>query len=392
MKIVIAPNAFKGTLTAKAVANAISVGILRSLPDADTIIAPVADGGDGALETLLDRFSGIRRSALVSGPLGEPVEAYWGIINEGRTTLIEAALAFGIALVPSPKRNPAITTSRGVGELILSGLDLGIRDFMLAVGGSANNDGGTGMMRALGMRFLDDSGAELDEGGLALARLDRIDDSGTDQRLLNSTFQVLCDSSVPLTGPIGVSIMYSPGKGASQEVATALDESLKWYAHVVRRQYGSDMERMTGAGSGGGVVGAAEVFLSADVSLGIDYILDAIDFDDHLQDADLVVTGEGRVDEQTIYNKAPFGVAKRAKQFHLPVIAISATVGDGWEGVLDDAIDAVVRVAPDDHTTVNERMIAVSTAEAFASALVAGVLGSPVGLKSWGERYQFYGT
>jgi len=384
MKIVIAPNAYKGTITAATVAEAIAQGVQISLPDAETVIAPVADGGDGTLETLLGIFHGIRRSSVVCGPIGDAVEADWGIIHQGNTAVIEAAHAFGFALMPKDRMEPGITTSRGVGNLIVSALDLGIRDFVLAIGGSANNDGGSGMMRALGMQFFDHDGNDLEEGGLALQRLVTIDDSGLDPRLADSTFQVLSDSTVPLTGTSGVSLMYSPGKGASPEIAVALDDALTWYSKIIKEQFEKDMSQMSSAGSGGGVVGAIEVFLDAKPSLGIEVILKEMNFDDILHNTDLVITGEGQIDEQTIYDKAPCGVAKKAKEFQLPVLTINARVGNGWRAVLEHGIDAVIAVVSDNETAVNEQMLREKTAAAIASANASGALASADDLKRWG--------
>lgn len=383
MKIVIAPNAFKGTLTARAAAEAIAAGVRRAIPDAEIVISPVSDGGDGALDTLLDVFDGIRRSSVVSGPLGIAIEADWGIINRGRTALIEAARAFGLALVPEGRRNPAITTSRGVGDLIVIALDLGIRDFMLAIGGSANNDGGAGMASALGIRFLDFDGDELEQGGLALQRLAQIDESGRDPRIADCTFHALCDSTVPLTGQRGVSLMYSPGKGASLETSVALDNALTHYARVIRDQLGQDMERMPWAGSGGGLVGAVEVFLNARLSLGIEAVLEAMEFDSRLDGANLVVTGEGQVDEQTIYDKAPIGVARSAQRKGIPVLAICAVAGEGWEEVYDHGVDALAVVAGDrgwvrPGRIVTERLLAEASQDVFTQLVESGCLESGI--------------
>ncbi len=370
MKIVIAPNAFKGTILSEDVAVAIATGIRRVLPEADIVEVPVSDGGDGSLSTFLDLFDGFSRSSTVCGPLGEPVEAEWGIINDGKTAFIETALAFGLALVPMDKRNPSITTSRGVGDLIVSALDLGLRDFIIAVGGSANNDGGTGVLRALGAKFLDKNGRELNDGGGALKRLVHIDLDNLDPRIKESTILVLSDSSVPLTGDIGVSIMYSPGKGASKEMAQDLDKALRHYAEVIRRQYDVDVEKMPCAGSGGGVVCAVEVFLNAHRSFGIDVVLEKIKFDRLLTGADLVITGEGMVDAQTIYNKAPIGVAQVAAKANIPVLFICAKLGEGYEKVYDHGVDAIMAIAEDKgwcHTkaTVTESLLRLSTEDVF---------------------------
>jgi len=370
MKIVIAPNAFKGTILAENVADAIATGIRKILPDSEILSVPVSDGGDGSLFTFLGMFDGISRSSTVCGPLGEPVEAEWGIINNGKTAFIETALAFGLALVPLERQDPSITTSQGVGDLIVSALDLGIRDFIIAVGGSANNDGGTGLLRALGAKFTDKNGQELKNGGLALQNLVHIDLSNMDSRLNESKILVLSDSSVPFTGNVGVSIMYSPGKGASKEMAIELDSALRRYAQVVRKQFNIDIEQMPCAGSGGGAVCAIEVFLKAHREFGIDVVLDKLKFKTLLEGADLVITGEGQVDAQTIYNKAPIGVARIAAKTNIPVILFCAKLGDGYEKVYDYGVHSIVEVAVENSEgniggIVNETLLCQSAEKLF---------------------------
>lgn len=378
MKIIIAPNAFKGTITAGEAASAIAESVRCIIPTANVVEIPVSDGGDGSLAIFLNIFDGVRRSSTVSGPLGEPVEADWGIINEGQTAFIETALAFGLALLPTDRRNPTITTSRGVGELVMSGLDIGLRDFIIAVGGSANNDGGKGMLQALGIRFLDCEGNILNEGGLALQYLDRIDISNLDPRIMESKILLLSDSSVPLTGDIGVSIMYSPGKGATQEMALALDKALIHYAKIVREQFGIDLEIIPCAGAGGGVVSAAEYFLKAHRNYGIDMVLDKLKFNTQLENASLVITGEGQIDEQTIYEKAPIGVAKATKQAGIPVLAICARLGKGYEKVFEHGIDAVAVIASengwcDPGEIVDTKLLRIATKDIFRQLKNSGV-------------------
>ena len=253
---------------------------------------------------------------------------------------------------------------------MVSALDLGLRDFIIAVGGSANNDGGTGVLRALGARFLDGEGKELEDGGLALQRLAHIDLSNMDRRIKESSILVLSDSSVPLTGEIGVSIMYSPGKGASKEMALELDKALRHYAEVIRSQFNIDVEQMPCAGSGGGVVCAIEVFLNAHRAFGIDVVLEKLKFDTLLAGADLVITGEGQVDAQTIYNKAPIGVAQAAAKANIPVLAVCAKLGDGYEKVYDYGVGAIAAVAAENGwcnvgETVNEELLRISTEDIF---------------------------
>ncbi len=374
MKILIAPNAFKGTIMAQDVAQSIMSGILRVCPDACIVNLPVSDGGDGSLDTFIKIFSGHCRVNTVTGPLGESVSAKWGVINEGRTAFIETALAFGLALVPEDRRNPSITTSRGVGDLIKCALDIGIRDFIIGVGGSANNDGGTGMLSSLGIKFLDENGVPLKLGGGNLHDLHEINVDCLDERIKDSKILVLSDSSVPLTGSTGVSLMYSPGKGASKEMALNLDNALTHYAGVVRKQFGWKIEDVPGSGAGGGVVSAAEFFLKADKAYGIDMVLQKLNIDEKLKGVDLVITGEGQIDEQTVYMKAPIGVAKAAKQVNKPVLAICAKTGNRFEMVYDEGVDGIVCVSGEDNWSkvdniVNEANIEDAIADVFLQIL-----------------------
>lgn len=371
MKILIAPNAFKGTIMAQDVALAIKFGILQVKPDVEIVDLPVSDGGDGALETFLSIFNGLSRINTITGPLGKPVSAKWGIINNGCTAFIESALAFGLALVPNGQRDPSITTSKGVGELIRCALDMGIRDFIIGVGGSANNDAGTGMLSALGVKFLDKYGVELKQGGLNLQYLNEINIDDLDPRIAISKILVLSDSSVPLIGPTGVSLMYSPGKGASVEMAKRLEDALRHYVQIIHKQFGIKIGETPCSGAGGGLISAAEFFLKADKAYGIDVVLQKLKLCDKLDGVDLVITGEGQIDEQTIYQKAPIGVARAAKQRDKAVIAICARLGKEYEKVYDEGIDGIVCISGKNNwcvpnSIVNEENIKDAMSDAFA--------------------------
>ena len=362
MKILIAPNAFKGTITSGDVANAINDGIIQAIPGADNILIPVSDGGDGSLATFSEIFNGSIRSSVVSDPLGGPVEAHWCIMHAGQAAFIETALAFGLSLVPMSKRNPYITTSRGVGDLINAGLDLGLNDFIIGVGGSANNDGGSGMLRSLGARFLDKNGMDLGEGGYELRRLEKIILDDINPKILDANILMLSDSSVPLVGETGVSIMYSQGKGATSEMAKNLDTSLRRYADVVYECTNVDISTKASTGAGGGITYAGEVFLGAEIQYGIDVVLDKLNFESQLSGVDLVIVGEGQLDEQTIYNKAPIGVSKLAKKYNIPVLSVSATLGNGFENAYEHGINLVVNLSGKNKwfecgTIINEKMI-----------------------------------
>ncbi|QZA80804.1 glycerate kinase [Deefgea piscis] len=340
-KIVIAPDSFKETLSAQAVAQIIAQAFRSQLPDVELIEIPVADGGEGTLDALIDSSNGSRHQCTVHGPLGEPVNATWGLMGDGITAVIEMAAASGLALVPAAQRNPLITSSKGTGQLIRAALDAGARRFILAIGGSATNDGGAGMMRALGAQFLNAQGQALPAGGASLAHLATIDLSLLDPRLAQCQFEVACDVDNPLTGENGASSIFGPQKGATPEMVQTLDAALARFAQVIREQVGRDVEMIAGAGAAGGMGAAALAFFNCQLRRGIDIVLDAAKLADQLQDADLVITGEGRLDGQTIFGKTPIGVAQMAKQFNLPVIAIGGCLREDVDIVHEYGIDAV---------------------------------------------------
>ena len=344
MKIVIAPQAFKGSITALRAAQAMSEGVLRVVEDATTDLVPVADGGDGTLETLVEGSGGEIRVSEVTGPLGDRIEAPWGAMGDGDTAVIEMARTSGLALVPPDRRDPRVTTTYGLGEAIKHALDAGFRTFIVGIGGSATNDAGAGMAQALGVRLLDGAGLELAPGGAALAQLERIDTSGLDSRARESQFMVAGDVTNPLTGPEGASAIYGPQKGATPDMVAQLDAALLHFSEIAKRDTGADVNDVTGAGAAGGLGGGFIVFLGASLRAGVDIVLDTVDLDGHLEGADLVITGEGCLDHQTVYNKAPIGVAARAKPRGIPVIAISGSLGEGFRDVHHHGIDAAAAI------------------------------------------------
>ena len=349
MKIVIAPQTFKGSISALDAAQAMRKGVLKAFPDADTLLIPVADGGDGTLETLVEGSDGQIRDAEVTGPLGELRTAEWGAMGDGETAVIEMARTSGLALVPRDRRDPLNATTYGLGEMIQAALDDGFRRFIMGIGGSATNDAGAGMAQALGVRLLDRDGNELPHGGAALANLSRIDMTGIDPRVAESDFLVACDVSNPLTGPEGASAIYGPQKGATPEMVKTLDAALLHFSEVVRRDIGADIDHLQGAGAAGGLGGGMVAFLNAVLRAGVDIVLDTEDLDAALEGADLVITGEGALDYQTIYSKAPIGVAERAKRRGIPVIAIAGTLGDRYRLVHEHGIDAAVSITNAPH-------------------------------------------
>ena len=344
MKVVIAPQAFKGSISALEVATAIAGGVRRVVADAETVLVPVADGGDGTLETLIEGSGGQIKVSEVTGPLGERITARWGAMGDGDTAVIEMARTSGLVLVPADRRDPLRATTYGLGEAIETALDVGFRRFIVGIGGSATNDGGAGMAQALGARLLDRGGRDLPFGGAALARLDRIDICGVDGRIRESRFLVACDVNNPLTGPEGASAVYGPQKGATPEMVAQLDAALGHFAGVVRRDVGADIRNVPGAGAAGGLGGGLIAFLNAELRTGVDIVLDVVGLDRHLEGTDLVITGEGCLDYQTVYDKAPIGVARRAKARGIPVVSISGSLGERFHEVHDHGIDATVAI------------------------------------------------
>ena len=346
MKIVIAPDGFKGNLSALQVAQAIDKGIKHVVPDALTTIKPMADGGEGTVQALVDATGGKLMTTEVTDPLGGRVLAHWGLLSDRVTGVIEMASASGLPLVPPDKRNPLLTTTYGTGELILAALESGCRKLIIGIGGSATNDGGAGMTQALGARLLDSTGAELPFGGAALANLERIDVANLDSRLADCEVLIASDVSNPLCGAQGASAVYGPQKGATPEMVAQLDAALAHYADVIQRDLGIRVKDVPGAGAAGGLGAGLIVFLKAELIPGIDIVIQATNLVEHLKDADLVFTGEGRLDSQTACGKVPTGVAKKAKEFGLPVIAIAGEILDDYHAVYEHGIDAVLSIAP----------------------------------------------
>ena len=369
MKIVIAPDSYKGSIYASDAARAMEDGVRRVLPDAEVVLVPVADGGDGTLETLVETSGGRIITSEVTGPLGEPVSAQWGAMGDGVTAVAEMARTSGLALVRLEDRDPLNATTYGLGEVILEALEAGYRRFILGIGGSATNDAGAGMAQALGVRLLDADGAALPPGGAALARLARIDTSGLDSRAVEAEFDVACDVNNPLTGPEGASAVYGPQKGATPEMIKQLDAALANFAEVVKRDLGADVDGVTGSGAAGGLGGGIMAFLGGRLRPGVDIVLDTVDLESRLDGADLIITGEGCMDFQTVYNKAPIGVARLAGERNIPVIGVSGSLGDGFTDVHEHGIAAAVAIthAPmtlDEATDRVAELIASATEQA----------------------------
>jgi len=346
VKVVIAPQGFKGNLTALQVSQAIDSGIRRVVPGVVTAIVPMADGGEGTMQALVDAIGGDVIPVEVTDPMGGSVIAHWGFLSDGTTAVIEMAAASGLSLVPPEKRNLLLATTYGTGELIRHALDKGCRKFIIGIGGSATNDGGAGMAQALGTSLLDIRGVPIAFGGATLADLEHIDITTIDPRLADCEILLACDVTNPLCGPEGASCVYGPQKGATKEMVAKLDAALVHYADVIKRDLGIDIRDVPGAGAAGGLGAGLIVFLKAKVLPGIDIVIQATGLARYLKEATLVFTGEGRIDSQTACGKTPLGVAKKAKEFGLPVIAIAGEIGDGYQAVYEQGIDTVFSIAP----------------------------------------------
>ena len=327
MRIAIVPNAFKGSLTAALAAACMERGLKRGMPNVTTIKIPMADGGDGTVEAIVEATGGRKVRCSVHDPLGRKIRAAFGLTGDGRTAVIEMALASGLALLKPTERNPLLASSRGTGELIRAALKLDVREILIGIGGSATNDGGMGMARALGARFFDAQNRELPDNGGALTKLSHIDVAGLDVRLNNPVISVACDVGNPLLGPHGATSVYGPQKGATPAMVKLLDAGLKQLAAVIQKDMGIKVAKLSGAGAAGGVGAGLIAFLGASMQPGIDIVTRTIGLESRLAGCDLVVTGEGRLDGQTIFGKAPAGVARLARKLGIPVIAICGSIG-----------------------------------------------------------------
>ena len=346
MRVVIAPDSFKGSLSAQAVAEAMARGVRAVFPEAELRLVPIADGGEGTVDALVSATGGRIAETRVTGPLGEPVLARWGVLGDGATAVIEMSAASGLSLVPADRRDPRATSTRGTGELIRAALDAGLHRLVVGIGGSATNDGGAGMARALGIRFLDAARRELPEGGAALARLERIDLLGADPRLAGVEILVACDVDNPLTGPRGASAVYGPQKGATPEMIATLDLALARFARVAAAATGREVSTIPGAGAAGGLGAGLLLFTPARLRPGVEIVLEATGFDALVEGATLVLTGEGRTDSQTAMGKAPVGVAEVARRRGVPVICLSGGLGPGADEVLSRGVDALAGMVP----------------------------------------------
>jgi len=342
VRIVVAPNSFKGSLSATQAATAIARGAREAIPDADVVEIPVADGGDGTVEALVGAHHGVYGWANVEGPLGDTVHAAYGLIDGGRTAVVELASASGFELVSAARRDPRQTSTYGFGQLLEAARNAGVDKVIAGIGGSATNDGGAGMAQALGYRLIDIAGQDLARGGAALARLERIEASGVHSGWHPIRVLVACDVTNPLTGPLGASRVYGPQKGADEATVELLDQALGRLARVIERDLGVSVRDLPGAGAAGGTGAGLVAFLSAELVRGAPLIVEAAGLDRALAaQTDLVITGEGRIDGQTAFGKAPGEVARRAHAAGVPVLLLAGTRGEGWNELQGLGVSAV---------------------------------------------------
>ena len=345
MKVVIAPDSFKESLSAAQVAAAIARGWASVFPDAELLLLPMADGGEGTVDALLASLGGERREQQAQGPLGEPVIAHWGLLADG-SAAIEVAAASGLHLLEPAQRDVCRASSRGSGELLLAALDAGAKRIVLGLGGSATNDGGAGLLQALGVRLLNAQGQELAAGGAALAQLVRVDCSGLDPRLHEVEILVAADVDNPLCGPRGASAVFGPQKGASLYDVDLLDAALAHFADCTAQALGKDWQQEPGVGAAGGLGFALKAYLGASFCPGIQLVAQIAGLAEAVVGADLVITGEGRLDSQTLHGKTPAGVAEIARQAGVPVIALAGSLGEGYQALYGVGIDAAFSLAP----------------------------------------------
>ena len=340
MKIVIAPDSFKGSLTAAAAAAAIRRGVERVSSRINAVCVPLADGGEGTVAALVAGAGGKIRRARVSGPLGAPLDASYGVIDRGRTGIVETAAAAGLTLVPPSRRDPLLATTFGVGELVARAVGAGCRKIVIGAGGSATVDGGVGLLQALGARFLDAQGKAVGRGGRELERIASVDATALEAALFGIRFTVAADVTSPLCGPSGAALVYGPQKGADPETARRLDRGLKRFAAVIRKSTGKDARKIAGAGAAGGLAAGAWAFLDAEIRPGVDLVIERTNLEKKLIACDLVITGEGRTDGQTLRGKAPLGVARLAKKYGVPAVCLSGAFSGDLDGLYGEGFAA----------------------------------------------------
>lgn len=374
--VVLAPDSFKGSLSAQEVALALQEGIRRVWPDIETVMLPVSDGGEGFLENMKVASQGEMVELEASDPLGRRIKTGYLLMHEGQTALIEMARVSGLTLIDEQERNPLYTSTYGTGELIRDALDRGVRELVIGIGGSATNDGGLGMAMALGVRFFDSAGKELGLGGKELNRLAKVDMSGLHTGINESKITVACDVDNPLYGPNGAAYVYGPQKGATKEIVRELDQGLMILADVIKRDLARDVADLPGAGAAGGLGAGLMAFLNAELKSGISVVLEALRAEEVFSRASLIVTGEGRIDGQTLHGKVPIGVARAAKKYGKPVIAVAGGLGDNLEPLYMEGIDGLMSIVSEpmslDEAMQKARVLVADAAERVARLLLVG--------------------
>ncbi|MEH7075914.1 glycerate kinase family protein [Neobacillus drentensis] len=373
MKFVLAPDSFKESMSAKNAALAMEKGILKVFPDAECVIVPMADGGEGTVESLVSMTNGEIIKTEVLGPLGEKRIAEYGLLGEGQTAVIEMATASGLELIRPEDRNPLLTTTYGTGQLIKHALDKGVSRILIGIGGSATNDGGAGMLQALGVSLKDENGEELDFGGGPLGQLQKIDLSGLDKRLSAVKIDVACDVTNPLIGASGASAIFGPQKGATPEMVEVLDRNLTLFANLIKQEIGKDIAGMEGAGAAGGLGAGLVAFLNAQLKKGVELVIEYTGLEERVKGADYVFTGEGSIDGQTLFGKTPYGVATIAQKYSIPVIAFAGKIGKGVEPLYDHGFNAIIGILSG-VTTLAEALENGEANLAFATENVCRVL------------------
>ena len=374
-KIVIAPDSFKGSMTAKEASDAIESGAKIVFPDAEFIKVPMADGGEGTVQSIVDSENGKICERFVLGPTCREVKARYGIIGDN-TAIIEMAEASGLILLKDCERDPLMTTTYGTGQLILDALDKNCRKFIIGIGGSSTNDGGAGLAQALGAKLVNSKGLDIPFGGGGLGLLESIDVSKMDPRLKECTFIVACDVDNPLCGPNGASAIFGPQKGATPEMIEILDKNLNEYAEIIKRDIGKDVAEIPGSGAAGGLGGGLIAFCNAETKNGIDIVIDATRLREKILSADLVITGEGKCDYQTLSGKTVMGVSKTAKEFDIPIVVLAGAVGDGIEGLYDHGIIEIAAISDASMTLEYAMTNAVSLLEKKSEEILSSIKNS----------------
>lgn len=343
MKIIIASDSFKGSLPAIEIGETVKRGLLKHSTQLEVLNIPMADGGEGTVDALVHATGGKKKHVRVFDPLMREIDGHYGVLGNEKTAVIEMAIASGLPLLEKDEYNPLVTNTFGTGQLIKDALDQGCREFIIGIGGSATNDGGMGMLQALGVKFLNKSGDELTGGGLSLIDLHKINVESIDSRIKESKFEVACDVQNPLCGPNGASYIYGPQKGATEKMVEILDSALMKFAQCIKGDLGIDVLNMPGAGAAGGLGAGLLSFLGAELRRGIDIVIEKSGLEAHVSDADIVITGEGKLDYQTQFGKTPYGVAKLAKKYSVPVIAICGGI-DNANALYDHGVDSMFSI------------------------------------------------